>query len=488
MKKVFFIVGFFFINSIIAQNQSGFSIYESQEYNDEVKTDSVLSIYTSKLENTVVVRLSKKNFYYDVFNEGFERIYNSLENIDRKERFIGDIFYNDEIKIFTENYPEKDQKTIWCQSLDLKDNTFTKAEITHEKVDKRFSLYSNTKGAKFAISPNQKYLSIVSYTVNKGEIFFHISVLNAISLEIIFEKMYVRNENKFYDIFDYHIDDELNVFILESSYYIEDAPISKIEKEHYYLVEKVSETHHEKAIINFDDKYITKLKASMIDGEYNLYGLYSEEKLGRIKGTFTVSVDLNTLELKNERFQKLPKQVYIDLYGNEKKIKKELSDFKINYILNDSENNSYFLAEEFYTTSSYSAGPYGGGSTMPHFDDILILKFTKEGNLIWGRSIYKKAGESNYNAFLKDDKLHILLNTGKDLKKLKDGRTKTTKGFFETSALYDYSYSVKGELTIAKIQNNKNNTYYSPKFGSFVNGKFIMISNSRQSRRFMKLE
>jgi len=492
MKKIFFIAFIFFVSIAISQNESEFSIYESQEYIDEVKTDSILSIYTSNQGNTAVVRVNKKNFYYDIYSNDFKRTYTNSEKIERKERFIGDVFYNDEIKIFTESYPDKELKTVWCQTLDLKSNTLKKIQLTTAAVDKRFSLYSNTKGAKFAISPNQKYLSIISFTVNRDKIFFHISVFNATTLAIIYEKLITRNESKFYGISDFHIDNDLNLYLLGSSYYNEDSPTSKNGADQYHLLEKISETNHEKLDISFEDKYISKLKASMVNGKYNLYGIYSDKELGRIKGTFTVSVNLKTLDFKNEIFQELPSQIYIDLYGDEKRKKKELSDFKINYILSDSENNIYFLAEEFYMSSGStgftgSIGGAGGSSSTPHYDDIIILKFTKEGDVSWGRSIYKRAGESNYNAFIKDDELHILLNTGKDLKKLKDGRTKTSKGFFETTALYDYNYSIEGKLTISKIQNNKNKTYYIPKFGSYVNGKFIMISKSHNSRRFMKL-
>ena len=60
-------------------------------------------------------------------------------------------------------------KTVWCQTLDLKSNTIKKVQLTTAEVDKRFSLYSNTKGAKFAISPNQKYLAVDTQVVGHDE-------------------------------------------------------------------------------------------------------------------------------------------------------------------------------------------------------------------------------------------------------------------------------------------------------------------------------
>ena len=100
----------------------------------------------------------------------------------------------------------------------------------------------------------------------------------------------------------------------------------------------------------------------------------------------------------------------------------------------------------------------------------------------------KKDTKPSYNAFLKNSKLHIILNSGKNLKELDDGRTKTSKGYFETSALYDFVYTNEGELSIQKIQNNKNRTYYLPRYGNYTSGKFIMISDSRRKRKFMTLE
>jgi hypothetical protein len=198
------------------------------------------------------------------------------------------------------------------------------------------------------------------------------------------------------------------------------------------------------------------------------------------------------LKINNLNFQDLPEKIFTDMFGSnkaEKMNKKELSNFDINHILKDSQNNIFLLAEEFYVTSTAGMGPYNmGGGTNNHYDDIIIVKFNPNGKLDWGSNILKSDFKPSYNAFLKNDELHVILNTGSDLNQLDDGRTKIRKGFFESSALYDFSYTIDGNESIQKIQDNKGKAYYLPNFGYYSSGKFIMLSDSENARKFMSLE
>ena len=134
-------------------------------------------------------------------------------------------------------------------------------------------------------------------------------------------------------------------------------------------------------------------------------------------------------------------------------------------------------------------GMGGGGMTItPHYDDIIILKYDNTGELLWGRSIFKSETFASYNAFLKDDTLHVLLNTGKSLTEKEDGRTKASKGFLESTALYDFEYSADGEVDYNKIQDNKGNTKYFPANGTYENGTFLMMSGGERKRQFMILK
>ena len=208
--------------------------------------------------------------------------------------------------------------------------------------------------------------------------------------------------------------------------------------------------------------------------------------MGRIKGGCNFLIDTDNFSVKTKKSEDLPKQVYEDLYGyrtaqRKNKKKKELFNFDIDYVLKNSNGDTYLIAEEFYVTQHYvhSAGPMmTGGHTQRvyHYDDILILKFNSDGDLAWGRSVFKRANSPSYNVFLKNDQLHVILNSGKNLTKKNDGRTKVSKGWFESSSLYDIEYAVNGDVSYNKIQNNKGNAYYYPYYGTYKSNKFIMMS------------
>lgn len=489
MKRILFTALLLWQGIIIAQNESDFKLYESPIYNDEIKTDSVRAIYTSNSGRTGIVRNDKKQIVFDLFNERLLKIQTKIIETERKETYIGDIFFNSEIKVFTETYPERDTKLFSCYILNLNGEADKKIELSSTTVIKKLRLFSNEKGTKLSISPNMNYFSITNYTIHRDEIFYHVSVFDSKNYELIYDQQINRKENEFYSLSEIKIDDHKNVYLLGESFYNEESPKLKSEENRHFIIEKFTGKDYSLIDLSLENRHIVSLKSVIKKNEFNLYGFYSETGKNSIKGVCNVLINTDEFKIIEKNLQDLPSQVYADLFGSgkvDKKKDKELSNFKIDYILNDTQDNVYLMAEEFYI--SYNGYQNFYHQKIEHYDDILIIKFNPDGKLDWGRSIYKNSIRPSYNAFIKNDNLHIILNSGKNLKELGDGRTKTSKGFFETSALYDFVYKSSGNLEINKIQNNNNKTYYLPNYGNYVDGKFIMIGDSRNERRFITLE
>ena len=134
-------------------------------------------------------------------------------------------------------------------------------------------------------------------------------------------------------------------------------------------------------------------------------------------------------------------------------------------------------------------GQFGGTmTTVFHYDDIFVVKIDSKGELLWGRSIFKRSTEPSYNAFLKNDELYLILNSGKRLVKKDDGRTKVSQGIFESSALYNIIFRESGEVVYEKSQNNKKKSYYLPYYGNYDFDRFIMPNNVINRKKFMILE
>ena len=245
----------------------------------------------------------------------------------------------------------------------------------------------------------------------------------------------------------------------------------------------------EETLIGLENEHIQSLSISETDDKLFLLGFYSEMNISRLKGGCNFEVDKNSLEVVSKKVSPLPIEVFQDLYGEdraENKKDQELRNFYIDHVLKDGKGNTYILAEEFYITSTYAG--YGIVITTYHYDDIVILKYNAQGELAWGRSIFKRETFPSYNAFIKEDSLHVLLNTGKSLTEKNDGRTKASKGFFESTALYDFEYSPDGEVSYNKIQDNKKNTKYFPANGTYENNIFLMMSGGGKERQFMLLK
>jgi hypothetical protein len=498
MNRLLLILFIISIFTAQAQKTSKLKVTESEEYKDDVKTFDIKSIHTTTSNLTGIVRESKKDILFDVFDGNLKKTFSKIVDSDKKERFVGELFYGDEIKYFTVYSPKNKERIVYCHTLNMATKTYNKKEIFSSTVEKKQSLFSgrNKRQTSFALSPNGQYFAMATDNIKKNLNSYTIRVYNAQTLEMIYKKSYREDAERYYQPNDLTVSDGGTVYSL-GKLFKKGKRQKKGGKANYeFVLNEISKASTKDVFIGLgEDEHIQSLTITDIDNELHLIGFYSERNVGRIKGGCNFMIDRDNLSVKNKKLLDLPQEVYDDLYGYRKakrKNDKELSNFYIDYVLTDGEGNTYVLAEEFYVTSNYvSNGANGGGYWVYtyHYDDVLIIKFNAEGNLDWGRSIFKRATAPSYNAFMKNGELHVILNSGKNLTEKKDGRTKASKGWFESSSLYDFVYSASGDVTYDKIQDNRSNTFYAPFYGTFENEKFIMMSTRKSKKKqFMTLE
>ncbi|WP_299099755.1 hypothetical protein [uncultured Winogradskyella sp.] len=491
----------FFTLLVLATVSLGFAqkttlkVTESDEFKDKVKAFNVLTIHTEG-DVTGVVREGKRDYLFDVFDKDLNKIHSSVIESDKKEVYVGEVVFGNEIKVFTVYSPKAKERIVYCHIFNIETGTHTKKTLFEVTVAKKRSLFfnRNDRQTSFALSPNGNYLAIATDNIYKDVNDYAIRVFDANSLKLIYTKSYQKHKEKHFKHNDISVSDNADIFILGKLYKEGKREKKKGEANYDFILNKVTENSNEELLVSLDDQHIKSLNISTIKDQLHLIGFYSEKRAGKIKGGCNFIVDAEKFTISSKKNYELPLDVYEDLYGDRrgsKKEGKELGSFYIDYIIEDSVGNTYILAEEFFISQTYvSNGMNGGGywQTTYHYNDILILKFGASGSLDWGRSIFKRATAPSYNAFLKNDELHVLLNSGKHLLEKKDGRTKVSQGLFESSSLYDITYNNAGEVVYSKIQDNKSNTYYLPFFGTFSNDVFIMMSDGRKKRQFMILE
>ncbi len=507
----------FFANAQETNTIGDLKVFESQAFKEKEKTDYILSFNKSESGKTVLLRGTKRKLILDVFGADFSKSHTkSIKREKKKEWYIGALFYDDYLKFFTVYKPKKRERVLYCHTLNLNDFTYEKKELFKKELEKGGSLFYSIKKKEtnVAISPNHKYFVIATNNSTKKINSSTVYVYDTEDLSLVYTKSYQTHEENKYTHNSISIDDNATVYSLgkinTKSFVGTYSSSNKEQREKSLKKKKNSKSKYEFVLnqideysvkdmsIELDSIYVRSLTISKVKDKLNLFGFYSEKHKGRIKGGCSFVIDKESFSIVRKKRDQLPLEVFEGLYGNKraakkKKKAKELKNFYIDYVLEDEEGATYVLAEEFYITSVYVATTTGGyWRDVPHYDDILIVKFNKTGDLEWGRGIYKKDGTPSYNAFLKSNKLHVVLNTGRNLKKQKNGRTKLSKSFFGlgATALYDFSYTKSGEVARFKIQDNKTKgtTKYQPYLGAYVNKKFMMMSISKFKRRFMVLE
>ncbi|MFP4845916.1 hypothetical protein [Winogradskyella sp. PE311] len=485
----------FTIFSLSYSQTSTLSVKESAEYKDKEKARGIMTIHTTQNGLTGIIRESKRDILFDVFDKSLQKTHSSIIESSKKETYVGEVVYGNEIKVFTVFSPKAKEREVYCHIFNIETGNHTKKKLFEVTVAKKRYLFfnRNDRQTSFSISPDGTYLAMATDNIYKDVNDYAIRVFDATTLDLLYTKSYQKHKEKYFKHNDIWVNEAAEVFVLGKLYKEGKREKKKGEANYSFILNKISKDDNKEIEINLADQHIQNLNITTTGNELHLIGFYSEKRTGKIKGGCNFIINSESFSVSSKTNYKLPLDVYEDLFGQKKGSKKkgkELTNFYIDYILEDSQGNSYLLAEEFYITQTYVNNGMNGGywQTVYHYDDILILKFGAEGDLEWGRSIFKRATSPSYNAFVKNDELHVLLNSGKNLLEKKDGRTKVSKGWFESSSLYDIVYNNSGEVVYSKIQDNKGKTFYLPFYGTYQNETFIMMSSGRKKRQFMILE
>ena len=499
MKKLLLLCLLIISNISLAQSTTNLRVSQSEEYKDKVKSIDVIAIYTSEAGETVIARNGKKDFLLDIFDTNLNKTFSKVIESNKNEKHVGDLFYNNQFKLFTVYAPKKDERILYCHTLDLTSKSYKKTIIFETTVENKQSLFGSRRNhnTSFALSPNGNYYAIATDNIRKNKNSYTLRVFDSETGNLIYTKTYQESQKRTFEHNDLYIDDDTNVYSLGKLFLNSKSSNKKLNGDAHYqfVLNKITKDGVTELLLDLNDEHIQSLSISQTNNQLNLLGFYSELYVGRIKGGCNFVIDTDNFSVKSKKTLSLPKQVYEDLYGyrtaeRKNKKKKELRNFEIDYVLTDSKGGTFLIAEEFYITQQYvQTGTTGGYfTTVYHYDDILILKFSPNGDLDWGRSVFKRSKEPSYNAFIKDDQLHIILNSGKNLNEKNDGRTKVSKSFFESSSLYDFEYAANGDVSYNKIQDNKGNEFYLPYYGTYDTNKFIMMSSGKRKKVFMILE
>lgn len=495
MKNIYFL--FFVIASVQVYSQTTtLKIFESNDFKEQVPTTEIVGMHSSKKNKRGIIKYAKDGYFtFDVFSENLEPLFSQTFELEKKETALTSLYFENEIKVLTVASPKKKIRKVYCYIFNIETKSYTKTLLFEKVLEKQQTLFDSRKKrlTSFAQSPNGEYMVMITDNVNKTTNSFTVHVYNATTLKLLYKKDYEKDLEKHFNSNDIAINDSAVVYVVGKQYLKGKMDKSDKKANYEFIINRITKEDNKTTTIDLEDEFVSSLSFANVNEKLMVLGFYSNKSSNKIKGGCSFILDSKNLEVLEKKKNKLPPQVYEGLYGYrnaEDKKDKELNSFYIDHVIVDKDLNTYVVAEEFYITTTYVNNGMNGGSMVAqsHYDDVLVLKFNSNGDVIWGNSIFKRAFTPSYNAILINDHLHVILNSGKNLLKKDDGRTKVSKGWFESSSLYDIEFNTLGEPSYNKVQDNKGKAFYLPAFGTYTSdGSFIMINRWKKSSKYRKL-
>ncbi|MEO0570281.1 MAG: hypothetical protein AAF039_01165 [Bacteroidota bacterium] len=474
------------------------NILESPNFREQVISNEIVGIHITSNGEKGIVRFSKNHVTLEVFGEELKPLFTTTKPREKKETLLGTAYTEDRIVFLTVKWPKRKIRELYVNVFDISARMLSKKMLLTSNVEnpKRGILSrTNYHQNNFDQSLSGKYISFVLDDYKNENQSFTVYVMDTETLSFTWQNTMNITSEKFYDLNDILVDDVARVFLIKKTYLSGKREKKKGEPNTTFVLMKVFQEGAEEIAIEREDKFISTLSFGSQSEKLILVGFFSDRNVSNIKGVCSFSFNQASLDLISSEYEDLPLNVYQDLYGDEygKRMEgKELGGslmlgsngtFYVDHVLQDNLGNVYLIAEEFYTTTnSTSTGGVNGAfitTTTLHYDDVLVIKYNNLGEMEWGRNIFKRSTAPSYNAFIKNNQLHLILNSGKKLLEKDDGRTKVSKGWFESTSLYDITFSNMGEIQYNKIQDNKGRNYYMPSSGTFSKGGFLMISRRK---------
>ena len=509
MNKYPLLILSLFVTLLTQAQTTNLIVKESEEFREQVPTDEIVGMLTVKNKERGIVKFSKKHITTDVFSDELKPLTTSTIEKDRKELHLNTFYAGSQIQFLTEFWPKRKKRELNLYTFNVTENKIAKKLILNSNIEnpkKGIFSRNNSYNKKSVSSSNGKYLAIVLDDFRADANSYTVTVFDTSSNEIAFSKELVEDAEKFYDLTDITVDNNANVFLIKKLYKTGKRERKKGEANYIFRLSRITKQDVTEQELDTQGYFVNALSFGLPKDELSLLGFYGVTNAFNLKGICSYTINKEKLTTIDVKFDELPIDVYKDLYGDEKGeeskgkelgksfLKASDGTFYIDHVFEDNQGNNYLIAEEFYITTHTTQMGMNGGmmtTTTYHYDDILVIKYNNKGTLEWGRSIYKRATSPSYNAFVKKEKLHLILNSGKNLIEKQDGRTKVSKGWFESSSLYDIVFDENGEVSYNKVQDNKGKNYYLPASGTFSEGEFIMVdkrSNIEPYRRLMLLE
>ena len=422
------------LGSFAQENDIAYTIGE--KYNDSHKYSNLLSIADDGNGGTVIVRsyfsgiiLRPKGYLVEHYNSDLELIseYNyKLKNANFVEAYVknGQVYL-----LFLEYDYNKAAYQYIIHRSPFSEFNFTKevlveipSEPVQEPLDKNF--YNRNFSSGFTTSvlfnDDKSAFAITTHFKKRKEDQHLIHVFDSSLRKLMEHDFSDEVEEKNYAFENIVFSEDLsNVYLIGKAYFKKKRFNATDRKFQYELV-RIWNGGRETQSFYTEGKFPESLKPVFKGNELLCIGFYADRKDNRYNGIAYFKLNPKSLAIETQKFNPFSNQFMMDKFGREDD--KTIKDLVFKAMDITSDGYILFNAEEYFTSTSTQANTSGGRVmvTRYHHNDIVSVKLSPDGDMVWARNINKAevtqgdGAYASYSAYTKGNNTYFFISTASE--------------------------------------------------------------------------
>jgi hypothetical protein len=307
-------------------------------------------------------------------------------------------------------------------------------------------------------------------------------------------------KDKLFQYENIDVDDETGeIFLLGKVFENNSTKSKKNGKANYhYELHKLTATSQKNVSFMADENFIGSLFTVRGKNSISCAGFYSEKNDFRYKGVCRFNLDPETLAITSQSFMPFSEEFINDKYGKVKD--KELKNLSFRSAFLTENEDIVLNAEEFYVSTRTNMSSGGGMSTtyIYNFNDIVSVKMSHDGELLWARNINKKQATSgvvaeylSFSSSVIGDDTYIFINCSDKIRKISNDRIEFKQGNGNKANLYAIKIDNSGNYSFKNIVSaDDSDVPYFVKQGihtSLDGREMVFIGRKKSKKQFLKI-
>lgn len=310
-----------------------------------------------------------------------------------------------------------------------------------------------------ALFNEKKSAFVISTHFKKGKVNKHMIHLFSAGLTPMLEYDFSEEvENKNYAFENIAFSKDLQTAYIVGKAYYKKKRFSALERKFQYEMVKIS--RQGARVLTFDDpdKYSEALKPVFRDGELVVVGFYADRRDNRYNGLGFFKVDPEGLNIITKKYNPFSTQFMLDKFGKDDD--KEIKNLVFKDLSFTDDGHILFNAEEYFVTSSVQSNSSGGRLRVEryHHNDIVSVKLSAGGDLVWARNINKTevtqgdGAYASYSSYSKAGETYFFVcSAAEDPQLLSNERLIFKQGFGRNRNVFAIRLDREGNLSYDKI-------------------------------------